>query len=283
MEEEKKTNKEQVELEGRSFNGYLPSPPDDRDFSIQTVCAVDKVELPEEYLTEGAIPVLDQGSNSDCVAHAIATATAYGQYKAIGKFDDLSRGYLYGNRESTDYQGEGMYTREALKSYNHKGDCLTTIFPYTGSYVQMRSRIAEKQELYAKEAAKLKLINYFRLYSEKEIKKAIMLQGSVILGMPVYSGFGKNVKMPTKDSKYLGGHAMCVIGWNKDGWIVQNSWGKNWADKGRCYLPYGYPVDEWWGLTTSKATAPKKDCFLVRAFKFIKTTIVNLIKLFKKK
>lgn len=74
--------KDNLEFGGRSLQGYIPSPPDDRDYTLETVCAVEDTELPDEYRTEGNVPVLNQGANSDCVAHAIAVATAYGQYKS---------------------------------------------------------------------------------------------------------------------------------------------------------------------------------------------------------
>lgn len=273
------------DLDSRPLNGYIPSPPDDRDFTFAKVCSVetesaDAEELPEEYITEGNIPVLNQGANSDCVAHAIATATAYGQYKAEKKYNDMSRGYIYGNRRLTDYQGEGMIVRQALKNYNHDGDCLNADFPYRGSYPEMQAKIAEKPEEYAKTASEYKLINYFRLYNEKEIKKAIMRQGSVVVGLTVFSGFGTHIRIPGKDDKKRGGHAMCCIGWNKDGWIIQNSWGSWWGDKGKCYLPYEYPVNEWWGLTTCKITPePKKDSFWKRFVGFFKG-LFNLLKTF---
>lgn len=38
----------------------------------------------------------------------------------------------------------------------------------------MKEKIAEKKDEYAEAAAKSKLINYCRLYSEGEIKKALM-------------------------------------------------------------------------------------------------------------
>lgn len=274
---------DEFEFDDRSLQGYLPSPPDDRDYTLETVCAAEEIELPEEYRTEGSVPVLNQGANSDCVAHAIAVATAYGQYKAEKKFSDLSRGYIYGNRKSTDYQGEGMYVRQALKNFNHCGDCLNSTFPYRGSYPAMKAKIAENPEEYAEAAAKSKLINYFRLYNEKEIKKAIMLQGAVVLGMPIFKGFGKYVKLPDKDEKKRGGHAMCCVGWNKDGWIIQNSWGKLFGDRGYCYLPYDYPVDEWWGLTACATTPkPEKDNFFKRLIGMIKSWIINLKNYFKK-
>ena len=267
------------------LNGYLPSPPDDRDYSYDKICMLSmEQELPEEYITDKEVPILNQGCNSDCVAHAIATATAHGQYKAEGKFNDLSRGYIYGNRRSTDHQGEGMYVRQALKNFNHDGDCLKTVFPYTGSYPVMKDKIMEKPDEYAKEAAKLKLVNYCRLYSETEIKKAIMNQGAVVVGITTYKDcFGKQIKVPNKDSIKSGGHAMCCIGWNKDGWIIQNSWGSFWGDKGYCYMPYEYPVDEWWGLTASSTLPdPEKDKFFKRVIGWFKMLWANIVSFFRK-
>lgn len=280
MSEEKKDN---LEFGGHSLQGYLPSPPDDRDYTLETVCAIEDIELPEEYRTEGNVPVLNQGANCDCVAHAIAVATAYGQCKAQKKFNDFSRGYIYGNRRVLDWQGEGMFIRQALKNFNHDGDCLNTTFPYRGSYPEMKAKIAEKPQEYSEAASKSKLINYFRLYSEREIKKAIMLQGAVVLGMPVYKNFSTYVKLPVEGDVKRGGHAMCCVGWNKDGWIIQNSWGKYWGDKGFCYLPYDYPVEEWWGLTACTTTPqPEKDNIFKRFIGLIKSFITLLKNYFRK-
>ena len=219
------------------------------------------------------------------MAHAIATATAYGQYKAEGKFNDFSRGYIYGNRRVTDHQGEGMVVRQALKNFNHDGDCLTAKFPYRGSYPAMKARIAEKRDEYAEAAAKSKLVNYCRLYSEREIKKALMNQGAVIVGITTFKGNMKtHIEVPTKDSVVSGGHAMCCIGWNKEGWILQNSWGRFFGDDGICYLPYDYPVDEWWGLTASTSIpTPEKDNLIKRIWGLLKMCWINLKNFFHRK
>ena len=275
--------KVKFEIDGHPLDGYIPSPPDDRDYTLETVCALDDEELPEEYITDKEVPVLNQGANSDCVAHAIAVAIAHGQYKAEGKFNDFSRGYSYGNRKLTDAQGEGMIVRQALKNCNHDGDCLNIVFPYRGTYPKMKAKIAEKPKEYAREAAKSKIVNYCRLYSEREIKKAIMRQGAVVIGTTLFEGFGTHVKVPTKDSKKTGGHAMCCVGWNKEGWIIQNSWGSLWGDHGYCYMPYEYPADEWWGITVSTTIPqPEKDSFLKRLINFFKYIIINLRNFFHK-
>ena len=177
-----------------------------------------------------------------------------------------------------------MYVRQALKNFNHDGDCLNVTFPYRGTYPAMKAMIAEKPEEYAKAAAENKLVAYCRLYSEKEIKKAIMLQGAVVVGVTTYKGcMGKNMKVPTANDKQSGGHAMCCVGWNKDGWIIQNSWGKSWGDKGFCYMPYAYPVDEWWGLTASPVTPkPEKDKFFKRLVGWFKMVWQNIKSFFHK-
>ena len=270
-----------AEIEERAMNGYIPSPEDDRDYTIDMVMAADNEELPASYRTEGNVPVLNQGINSDCVAHAIAVAIAYGECKLnSNKFNNYSRGFIYGNRRPTDIQTEGMIIRQALKQVNHDGDCLYTVFPYQGKYKVMKETIAEKAEEYMKAAEPYKILNYFRLYNEREIKKAIMNNGAVILGMTTYDSFGTYIKLPDEKAKKRGGHAMCCVGWNEQGWIIQNSWGKLWGDKGYCYLPYDYPVDEWWGISVSKESPkPEKDSFFKRFIGLLKS-FWNLLKNF---
>lgn len=261
--------------------GCLPSPLDERDYTLDTL-SLSAGDLPEEFLVKG-MTILNQGTIGSCVAHACATSMGYGELKT-GKVvaHDFSRGYIYGNRNEDDYQGEGMYIRQALKQLNHCGDCELIDFPYNETYPQVKLRIQQRKEELAKKAESFKILNYFRCYSEKEVKIALMNQGAVILSIPLYSSFSGKCPLPKETDQYKGNHAMCLIGWNKDGWIIQNSWGKSWGEKGLLYLPYDYPVNEFWGITVSPVLPePKRSGVWDKIKYFFKWIFGQLKNIFK--
>ena len=238
-------------------DGCQPSPLDVRDYTIDMV-AMAEAPLPDTYLCNG-MAVLNQGLVGSCVAHACATAMGYGEKKSGNKAHDFSRGYIYGNRKETDHQGEGMYIRQALKQLNHCGDCQYDDFPYNETYPNVKNKIEKNKENLANLALPFKIENYFRLYSNDEIKKALLNQGAVVMSMPIYSSFAAECPLPTADDKYEGGHAMCLIGWDETGWIIQNSWSKSWGNKGTLHVPYEYPFNEFWGITVNlDVPQPKK-------------------------
>jgi C1A family cysteine protease len=66
-----------------------------------------------------------------------------------------------------------------------------------------------------------------------------------------------------KSEQLLGGHAVICVGYNdaRSVWIMQNSWGTGWGDKGYFYLPYNYLLSstlagDMWQVTKVKLINP---------------------------
>ena len=83
--------------------------------------------------------------------------------------------------------------------------------------------------------------------------KTCLAQGyPFCVGIAIYSSFESPavaqtgvVPMPSPKDQFLGGHAVDVVGYddNKKVWIMRNSWGTNWGQKGYFTLPYSYLLD----------------------------------------
>jgi C1A family cysteine protease len=58
------------------------------------------------------------------------------------------------------------------------------------------------------------------------------------------SSDGKNgmMPLPASNEQVVGGHAVMVVGYNdaKQVFVIRNSWGASWADKGYFYMPYAF-------------------------------------------
>ena len=92
--------------------GALFSKKDVRDYKID--CAT-QTNFPFKF--ELKMPkVKDQGKINSCVACSIATVIEYYNAKQLNHNEDMSIGYIYGNRTNTKYKDKGMYTRDAIAS-----------------------------------------------------------------------------------------------------------------------------------------------------------------------
>ena len=77
-----------------------------------------------------------------------------------------------------------------------------------------------------------------------QIKWSIIANGPCILALPVKS-MGNEF---WKGSENLGGHAVCCVGYDDEGFIIQNSWGSGWGYGGLTKLQYedmNYIIEAW--------------------------------------
>lgn len=251
------------------------SPDDDRDYDEKDACIALICDLPKEYISKKT-KILDQEKIGSCVAHASSTILSQNDAANFGKYNEYSRGFIYANRSDSDWQGEGMHTREALKHLNHDGVCLHCDFPYNDEYRIVKNKLLEnKEELYSK-ASQYRITSYYRCNNVDEIKRSIYNYGGCLCVVNVYSDFSRDLHNST--SKVLkGAHAMCIIGWTEDDrWIVQNSWGKDWGYNGLLYMDFDYKIKEAWGVIANNQTKPKS-AFI----RFIFSIFQKLVGLFK--
>ena len=107
-----------------------------------------------------------------------------------------------------------------------------------------------------------------------ELKEALADGKPVAFAVPVYGYWltepvrtNGDIRIPLPADKSVGGHAMCMVGYQDDAdvpgggyFLVRNSWGTDWAKKsaagaGYCRLPYAYMSQ--FGRSAYTATAPQ--------------------------
>ena len=226
--------------------GALFSVKDVRDYRID--CASAPIEFPDEFELE--MPkVKSQGATGSCVAHSISTVIEYFNNLQENSNEEMSVGYIYGNRTNTKHTGRGMYTREAIAATCKYGDVPKELFPYNEEVPGIIEKFdAQSEELFSKGQPN-RFTSYYKLSNEDEIKTSLMQNGPVIFAIKWY----KDIKVvngiiTTSQKADGGGHCMVIYGWDKRGWKIQNSWSEKWANGGRAILPYDIKIKEAWGI-----------------------------------
>lgn len=85
-----------------------------------------------------------------------------------------------------------------------------------------------------------------------EIKQALIDHGSIYTKMHIPTGskfgalrgddvFTETIPILYDDQKNHGAHMVCIVGWDdrKSAWLMKNSWGTGWGDKGFGWVSYG--------------------------------------------
>lgn len=228
-----------------NLNGALASPYDARDYRLNADVVASCV-FPTEFKLD--LPFLkNQGTTGACVAFALSEIMEYHLSKQTLKEVEMSTGCIYGNREPTDFQGQGMIIREALKNANHYGNITNLQFPEIKEVPEIIDLFKSRCNNLREEAYQHRITAYFKLETTEEIKYALMNYGPVIFSIRWYSDLKvTNGIIQSAREDYAGAHCMVIYGWDEKGWLIQNSWGAAWGRVGRAILPYDYPLKEAW-------------------------------------
>lgn len=227
--------------------GWRPSYPDHRDLVYQLPHGLN---LPSSVDLRSYCPdVYDQGNLGSCTANAISGAIQTTE-NIIGKTPQFSpsRLFIYYNErsiEGTVNSDSGAMIRDGMKSIAKQGVCDEALWPY------IVNKFKAKPNLKCYQDALSKMIHKYENVPQTQtgIMSALAQNKPVIFGTAIYESFETSlvantgmVPYPSKSERLLGGHALCIVGYlsDKQLFIVRNSWGSSWGDKGYCYFPFNY-------------------------------------------
>jgi len=187
----------------------------------------------------------NQGNLGSCTGNAIAGAIEL-LHKRQNRTLDISRLFIYYYERlfiGTVNYDSGAYIRDGIKACYTYGAPTENLWPYNISKFRT---VPPKAALL--DAAKRKVTSYQRAADFNAVIDAITSGYPVTIGFSVYSSFdsptvAKTGIMPypnVNKERLLGGHAVLLVGYNKDNntFIARNSWGTDWGDKGYFYMPF---------------------------------------------
>lgn len=239
-----------------NYNGVVESSYDARDYKIKA-----DSEFPETFELPYKVSVKNQGSKPTCVAHALSSLVEYHNLIETGKYRKFSTEFIYGTRDIGYYIGDGMVIRDALKTIKKYGDCYYADCPGNHDTADAMNNVNEKVEEYRDLAYPHRIGSYYRVRTQEEIKTALMNHGPVVISMTCKDNayIADDTYCYPQDAENSGRHCVLVVGWNENGWIIQNSWGALYAGDGYFTLPFDFKINEAWGTTDQK-----DDCSLLK-------------------
>lgn len=267
------TYEQQIQQKG---TGWIADPVDERD----KVKLLDvSVELPKSVdLREWCSPIEDQGKINSCTAHAAITLVEYYQKRALGKYLDASRLFLYKvTRNLLRYQEDrGANARTTMKALALFGVPPEEYWPYD------QTKLYEEPPAFCYAlASNYQALEYYRI-DVKDITRDVVLQqikanlaanrplmfGSILhVGCLQQAKTTGKIPIPIKSDTQWVAHTMAAVGYDDNikikntdaleiettgAFLIQNSWGTDWGDSGYGWLPYEYVLrpltNDWWTL-----------------------------------
>lgn len=224
------------------------SPVDPRDWVAETIFNTG-ITLPKTFTTvDNLQPVRNQGSLSTCAAQTASCMKEW-QERIDVCFDNyMSPMFIYNNR--SDKTVEGMFSRDVMDILNKKGICPESVYPY-GSTADISPYIYDIAKKYT-------IKGYAAVNTIDTLKQALIQSGPCYIAVPVYN-YGNRMWKPVQNETMIGGHAMTVVGYNTNGFIIRNTWGSSWNATGYTiflYEDWGLQWEVWTAVDEKSGTAP---------------------------
>ncbi len=189
--------------------GFAPSKMDGTEHVFGS--GTEQTTVPKSYSYRKYLPgVLNQGRESICVPCSISAFLNWRENLSTGSKKDNRIDYheIYNIRTNG---GDGMTFKEAFHYLRHHG---------------VSSR-----------AGNLKIKEYALIRNAIDLRTAIVMNGPCVGALPVYSDRPEFWDRWPGDSFY-GYHAISIVGYNVEGFVIRNSWGTSFGSNGYTVLKY---------------------------------------------
>jgi C1A family cysteine protease len=211
----------------------------------------------------------NQGGTGSCVGWACADGVLRAHLVEAGKLSEqqlLSPRFVwmasketdaYNVRPQTFIEEAGTTLKAAMDVIRKYGCVLEEDLPFA---IDTHMYKGPERGFYAK-ASTRKAANYFNLaLNFNEWKSWLANHGPILAGLNVDDTWDDAAKTQGKLDKYkaktaYGGHAVAIVGYSGDRFIIRNSWGTSWGDQGFAYASTDYVkaafFEESYGITLS--------------------------------
>ena len=259
--------------------GWIPDTPDNRDYQYsdlrkkmeeitekekeiasanaspirrRTITTIDNVQIPTPPLPFVDLrftdsPIFNQGDLNSCTSNALVGALQFLEKKDKKEYIELSRLFVYYDQrvaENTINIDIGAKLRDGIKTLARLGVCSETCWPYN-----IQNFAVQTGHGCYREAANHRILTYYRINTLDDMKHCLDNGYPFVFGFSCYQSFESEevaqtgiVNVPTTNESLLGGRAVTAVGYddNTKKFIIRNSCGTNWGDKGYGYIDYEY-------------------------------------------
>lgn len=182
--------------------------------------------------------IRDQGEDGACTGFGLAAAIDILNRKGGRPGFRASTRMLYEMARHHDewpgYRYAGSSCRGAIRGWKNMGVCTERQWPYD---VKKTSALTVERAIAARANT---LGAYYRLRPDvNDYHAALNEVDAIYVSADVHAGWwapklrkgGKHAVIQPASTRQ-GGHAFCIVGYNEEGFLVQNSWGAAWGSKG---------------------------------------------------
>ena len=236
----------------------VPSRETERDWRIENavgagLMAARPLIPPSKDLREAWWKIGNQGSTGSCVGWATADSVLRWHFvkaNRLGKAELLSPRFIWMASKETDpfvsqpttfIETAGTSLKSALDIARKFGVVRDSVLPFVSGTLYP----GEAMTFYAL-AAQLKIASYFNLGTNPASWRMwLVTQGPIQTRLDVDATWDnasatKGKLDVYKPSTARGGHAVALVGYTPGRFIVRNSWGTEWGDKGYGYASLRY-------------------------------------------